>query len=97
MSDSAIVPLEEALADIEGKISTTQASIDANEEQLNTLTAANDALKEEMTKYEAIRDDLIAAIDMLTVEEEDPEHPDIDEEIEDADIDEDDYEDFEYE
>lgn len=102
MSDSAIVPLEEALTDIEGKIATTEASIAANEEQLSVLTAENDSLEADLAKYETIRNDLIDAIDNLTVEEEDPEHPITpDDPIEDAEVDDDDYEeddeeDFEY-
>lgn len=97
MSDSAIVPLQEALTDIEGKITTTEASITSNNEQLDALNAANDALKEDLTKYQTIRDDLQAAIEMLTVEEDDPDHPsDISEESVNIDINEDEYDDFEY-
>lgn len=97
MEDSAIVPLQEALTDIEGKITTTEASIASNNEQLDALNAANDALKEDLTKYQTIRDDLQAAIEMLTVEEDDPDHPsDISEESVDIDINEDEYDDFEY-
>lgn len=97
MSDSAIAPLEQALTDIEGKIATTEASIATNESQLATLTATNEELKSNLAKYQTIRTDLIDAINMLTVEEEDPAHPETpDDPIEDADIDEDNYDDFEY-
>ena len=97
MADSAIAPLQEALTDIEGKIATTEASIASNNEQLDTLYSANNALREDLTKYQTIRDDLQAAIEMLTVEEDDPDHPsDISEESVDIDINEDEYDDFEY-
>ncbi len=97
MADSAIAPLQEALTDIEGKITTTEASIASNNEQLDTLTATNNALREDLTKYQTIRDDLQAAIEMLTVEEDDPDHPsDISEESVNIDINEDEYDDFEY-
>lgn len=97
MADSAIAPLQEALTDIEGKIATTEASIASNNEQLDTLNSTNDALREDLTKYQTIRDDLQAAIEMLTVEEDDPDHPsDISEESVNIDINEDEYDDFEY-
>lgn len=97
MADSAIAPLQEALTDIEGKITTTEASIASNNEQLDTLNATNNALREDLTKYQTIRDDLQAAIEMLTVEEDDPDHPsDISEESVNIDINEDEYDDFEY-
>lgn len=97
MADSAIAPLQEALTDIEGKIATTEASIASNNEQLDTLNSTNDTLREDLTKYQTIRDDLQAAIEMLTVEEDDPDHPsDISEESVDIDINEDEYDDFEY-
>lgn len=97
MADSAIAPLQEALTDIEGKIATTEASITSNNEQLDILNSANNALREDLTKYQTIRDDLQEAIEMLTVEEDDPDHPsDISEESVDIDINEDEYDDFEY-
>lgn len=98
MADSAITPLQEALTDIEGKIATTESSIAANNAQLDTLNAANDSLKDDLIKYQTIREDLQAAIEMLTVEEDDdPEHPtDISEDSIEIDPDEDGYDDFEY-
>lgn len=97
MADSAIAPLQEALTDIEGKIATTEASIASNNEQLDALNSTNNALREDLTKYQTIRDDLQAAIEMLTIEEDDPDHPsDISEESVNIDINEDEYDDFEY-
>ncbi len=97
MPDSTITSLESALSDIEADILTTEAAIEANETQLSSLQETNQALQSDLTKYKTIRDDLIAAIDNLTVDAEDPEHPEEeDPDPEDADIDEDDYDDFEY-
>ncbi len=99
MDSETIQTLETALADIEANIATeraTQTSLAQQAEALNAQIKENEEL---LTKYITIRNDLMASIEMLTEEEVDPEHPEEAEPITDADPDEindDDYEDFEY-
>ena len=95
MDSETIQTLETALADIEDKITTertTQASLAQQSETLNAQIKENEEL---LTKYITIKNDLVAAIGMLTEDEEDPEHPDEVEPITDADP-EDINDDFEY-
>lgn len=99
MDDTAVTNLEAALTDILSKIETASSQIDSIVSQRDALNSQLDALNKNLTNYRAIRDDIIASIELLTSEEVDPEHPDQEEELTPVDpdaVDDNDYGDFEY-